>query len=154
MALNYIWIAFIVIAFFVALLQMIFFGNISIFNEVLQSIFGSAKSGFEISLGLTGILTFWMGILKVAEHGGALKVVSRMVAPQYFSQYVGQYAGTRQCGYAHGAAGYERNAGVKSEKRYRFQSHDHVSGAKYCRYCTGANDRDDVSYTVGSRQSG
>ncbi len=87
MALNYIWIAFIVVAFFVALLQMIFFGNISIFNEVLQSIFGSAKSGFEISLGLTGILTFWMGILKVAEHGGALKVVSRMVAPFFTRIY-------------------------------------------------------------------
>jgi len=87
MALNYIWIAFIVIAFFVALLQIIFFWNISIFNEVLQSIFGSAKSGFEISLGLTGILTFWMGILKVAEHGGALKVVSRMVAPFFTRIY-------------------------------------------------------------------
>ena len=87
MALNYIWIAFIVIAFFVALLQMIFLGNISIFNEVLQSIFGSAKSGFEISLGLTGILTFWMGILKVAEHGGALKVVSRIVAPFFTRIY-------------------------------------------------------------------
>ena len=87
MALNYIWIAFIVVAFFVALLQMIFCGNISIFNEVLQSIFGSAKSGFEISLGLTGILTFWMGILKVAEHGGALKVVSRMVAPFFTRIY-------------------------------------------------------------------
>lgn len=87
MALNYIWIAFIVVAFFVALLQMIFCGNISIFNEVLQSIFGSAKSGFEISLGLTGILTFWMGILKVAEHGGALKVVSRIVAPFFTRIY-------------------------------------------------------------------
>ena len=87
MALNYILIAFIVVAFFVALLQMIFCGNISIFNEVLQSIFGSAKSGFEISLGLTGILTFWMGILKVAEHGGALKVVSRMVAPFFTRIY-------------------------------------------------------------------
>ena len=87
MALNYIWIAFIVVAFFVALLQMILFGNISIFNDVLQSIFGSAKSGFEISLGLTGILTFWMGILKVAEHGGALKVVSRIVAPFFTRIY-------------------------------------------------------------------
>ena len=87
MALNYIWIAFIVVAFFVALLQMILFGNISIFNDVLQSIFGAAKSGFEISLGLTGILTFWMGILKVAEHGGALKVLSRMVAPFFTRIY-------------------------------------------------------------------
>ena len=87
MALNYIWIAFIIIAFFVALIQLIFFGNTAIFNEILQSIFGSAKSGFEISLGLTGILTFWMGILKVAEHGGALKVLSRMVAPFFTRIY-------------------------------------------------------------------
>ena len=85
MALNYIFIAFILIAFVIALVQMIFFGNISIFNDILQSIFGSAKSGFEISLGLTGILTFWMGILKVAEHGGAMNVLSRMVAP-FFSR--------------------------------------------------------------------
>ena len=76
MALNYIFIAFILIAFVVALVQMMFFGNTAIFNEILQSVFGSAKSGFEISLGLTGILTFWMGILKVAEHGGAMNVLS------------------------------------------------------------------------------
>ena len=87
MALNYIWIAFVLIAFVVALVQMIFFGNSAIFNEILQSIFGSAKSGFEISLGLTGILTFWMGILKVAEHGGAMNVLSRMVAPFFTRIY-------------------------------------------------------------------
>ena len=87
MALNYIFIAFILIAFVVALIQMIFFGNTAIFNEILQSIFGSAKSGFEISLGLTGILTFWMGILKVAEHGGAMNVLSRMVAPFFTRIY-------------------------------------------------------------------
>lgn len=87
MALNYIFIAFVVIAFVVALVQMIFFGNTSIFNDILQSIFGSAKSGFEISLGLTGILTFWMGILKVAEYGGAMNVLSRMVAPFFTRIY-------------------------------------------------------------------
>lgn len=87
MALNYIFIAFVLIAFVVALVQMIFFGNTAIFNDILQSIFGSAKSGFEISLGLTGILTFWMGILKVAEHGGAMNVLSRMVAPFFTRIY-------------------------------------------------------------------
>lgn len=87
MALNYIFIAFVLIAFVVALVQMIFFGNSAIFNDILQSIFGSAKSGFEISLGLTGILTFWMGILKVAEHGGAMNVLSRMVAPFFTRIY-------------------------------------------------------------------
>lgn len=87
MALNYIFIAFVLIAFVVALVQMIFFGNTAIFNDILQSIFGSAKSGFEISLGLTGILTFWMGILKVAEHGGAMNVLSHMVAPFFTRIY-------------------------------------------------------------------
>ncbi|MFV0392593.1 MAG: nucleoside recognition domain-containing protein [Paludibacteraceae bacterium] len=87
MALNYIFIAFVLIAFLVALVQMIFFGNFSIFNDILQSIFGSAKSGFEISLGLTGILTFWMGILKVAEHGGAMNALSRIVAPFFTRIY-------------------------------------------------------------------
>lgn len=87
MALNYIFIAFILIAFVVALVQMIFVGNTAIFNDILQSIFGSARSGFEISLGLTGILTFWMGILKIAEKGGALSVLSRIVAPFFTRIY-------------------------------------------------------------------
>ncbi|MGC3978894.1 MAG: nucleoside recognition domain-containing protein [Paludibacteraceae bacterium] len=87
MALNYIWIAFILIAFVVALVQMIFFGNMNIFNDILQSIFGSAKTGFEVSLGLTGILTFWMGILKIAEEGGMMKTLSRMVAPFFTKIY-------------------------------------------------------------------
>lgn len=87
MALNYIWIAFIVIAFVVALVQMIFFGNMDIFNHILQSIFGSAKTGFEVSLGLTGILTFWMGILKIAEDGGMMKILSRLVAPFFTKIY-------------------------------------------------------------------
>ncbi len=87
MALNYIFIAFILIAFVVALVQMIFFGNTAIFNDILQSVFGSAKSGFEISLGLTGILTFWMGILRVAEQGGAMNVLSRIVAPFFTRIY-------------------------------------------------------------------
>jgi spore maturation protein SpmA len=87
MALNYIFIAFVLMAFVVALVQMIFFGNASIFNDILQSIFGSAKSGFEISLGLTGILAFWMGILKVAEQGGAMNILSRMVAPFFTRIY-------------------------------------------------------------------
>ena len=87
MALNYIWIGFVIIAFVVALVQMIFFGDITTFNEILQSIFGSAKTGFEISLGLTGILTFWMGILKIAEHGGALRALSRAVAPFFTRIY-------------------------------------------------------------------
>lgn len=87
MALNYIWIAFVLIAFLVAVVQMIFFGNVNIFNDILQAIFGSAKTGFEVSLGLTGILTFWMGILKIAEDGGMMKTLARLVAPFFTKIY-------------------------------------------------------------------
>ena len=87
MALNYIWIAFVLIAFVVAVVQMIFFGNVNIFNDILQAIFGSAKTGFEVSLGLTGILTFWMGILKIAEDGGMMKTLARLVAPFFTKIY-------------------------------------------------------------------
>lgn len=87
MALNYIWIAFILIAFAVALVQAVFFGNITLFNDILQAIFGSAKTGFEISIGLTGILTFWMGILKIAEKGGAVNAISKRVAPFFTKIY-------------------------------------------------------------------
>ena len=61
MALNYIWIAFFLIGFLVALGQLIFSGNTQIFNDIMNSTFASAKTGFEISLGLTGALTLWMG---------------------------------------------------------------------------------------------
>ena len=87
MALNYIWIAFVVIAFVVGLVQMIIFGDMKIFDAILKSIFGSAETGFEVSLGLTGILTFWMGILKVADHGGMMKTLSKMVAPFFTKIY-------------------------------------------------------------------
>lgn len=81
MVLNFIWIAFIVIAFIVALVQLIFFGNPQVFSDVINSTFASAKSGFEISLGLTGVLSLWLGIMKIGENGGVLKTFSRLVAP-------------------------------------------------------------------------
>jgi spore maturation protein SpmA len=81
MILNYIWIGFLLISFVIACIQLLFFGNAGVFNLVLQSIFDSAKTGFETSLGLTGVLTFWLGIMKIGEKGGILKVIARMVAP-------------------------------------------------------------------------
>ncbi len=87
MALNYIWIAFFLIAFVIAIVQLVFTGDFSIFNDILQSIFNSAETGFQISIGLTGILTFWMGILKIAEKGGALKVLSKLIAPFFTKIY-------------------------------------------------------------------
>lgn len=81
MVLNYVWIGFILIAFIVALLQWIFGGNPQFFNDIVNSTFDSAKSGFEISLGLTGVLSLWLGIMKIGEKGGIVAVLSRFVAP-------------------------------------------------------------------------
>lgn len=81
MILNYIWIGFLVIAFIVACVQLIFFGNTQIFSDIMTAAFGSAKSGFEISLGLTGALSLWLGIMKIGEKGGVIQALSRVVAP-------------------------------------------------------------------------
>jgi spore maturation protein SpmA len=83
MALNYLWIGFFVIGFLVALGQLIFAGNTQIFNELVNSIFSNAKTGFEISLGLTGALTLWMGLLKVGEKGGVIAILGRLIGPLF-----------------------------------------------------------------------
>lgn len=67
MVLNYIWVAFFVIAFIVALCKLIFMGDVEIFTELVNSTFSSSKTAFEISLGLTGILAFWLGVMKIAK---------------------------------------------------------------------------------------
>jgi spore maturation protein SpmA len=81
MILNYIWIAFLLIAFVMACIQLIFFGNTQIFSDIMTAAFGSAKSGFEVSLGLTGALSLWLGIMKIGEKGGVIQSLSRVVAP-------------------------------------------------------------------------
>ncbi len=81
MILNYIWIGFLLIAFVVACIQALFYGNTQIFSDIINSTFDSAKSGFEISLGLTGVLSLWLGIMKIGENGGVIKTFSRLVAP-------------------------------------------------------------------------
>lgn len=81
MILNYIWIGFLLIAFVVACVQLIFFGNTQIFSDIMTAAFGSAKSGFEVSLGLTGALSLWLGVMKIGEKGGVLERLSRVVAP-------------------------------------------------------------------------
>jgi spore maturation protein SpmA len=83
--LNYIWIAFIVLSFFIALFQLVFLGNTQAFIDIVNSTFPSAKAGFEISLGLTGVLSMWLGIMKIGEKGGVIKALSRLVAP-FFSK--------------------------------------------------------------------
>jgi spore maturation protein SpmA/spore maturation protein SpmB len=89
MALNYIWIAFFVIGFLAALGQLIFAGNTQIFNDLVNSIFSSAKTGFEISLGLTGALTLWMGLMKVGEKGGVVALLGRFMGPLFEKLFPG-----------------------------------------------------------------
>ncbi|MGQ8337856.1 nucleoside recognition domain-containing protein [Sunxiuqinia sp. A32] len=81
MALNYIWIFFFLIAFVVGLIKLIIFGDTEIFPAIVGSTFDMAKTGFEISLGLTGVLTLWMGIMKIGEEGGVVHVFSKFIGP-------------------------------------------------------------------------
>ncbi|NDV80544.1 nucleoside recognition domain-containing protein [Bacteroides sp. 51] len=81
MVLNYIWIAFFVIAFIVALVKLIFWGDTEIFTEIMNSTFSSSKTAFEISLGLTGILALWLGIMKIGENSGLIHAISRFLSP-------------------------------------------------------------------------
>lgn len=81
MVLNYIWIFFFLIAFLIGLVKMIFFGDMQVFPDMANSTFDMAKSGFEISLGLTGVLTLWSGIMKIGEQGGIVTIISRLIGP-------------------------------------------------------------------------
>ena len=81
MVLNYIWIAFFLIAFIVALVKLIFFADFTVFPAIMQSTFDTSKQGFEISLGLTGVLSLWLGIMKVGEKGGVVNALARLLGP-------------------------------------------------------------------------
>jgi spore maturation protein SpmA len=89
MALNYIWIAFFLIGFVVAVGKLIFTGNMQIFNEMVNAVFSNAKTGFEISLGLTGALTLWMGLLKVGEKGGVVAILGKLIGPLFEKLFPG-----------------------------------------------------------------
>lgn len=83
MVLNYIWIAFFLVAFIVAAGKLIFFGDTNVFTEIINASFASAKTGFEISLGLTGILSLWLGIMKIGERGGVIQMFARLASPVF-----------------------------------------------------------------------
>jgi len=85
MALNYIWIAFFLIAFLVASVKLILLGDTEVFPRIIEMIFDMAKTGFELSIYLTGIMAFWLGIMKIGEKGGIIRVFSRLVGP-FFSR--------------------------------------------------------------------
>ena len=80
MVLNYIWIGFFAIAFLIALIQL-FLGNTDVFPAIMNSTFDNAKTAFEISIGLTGVLSLWMGVMKIGEKGGLVNVIARWLSP-------------------------------------------------------------------------
>lgn len=83
MVLNYIWIAFFIIAFVVALVKLLFFGDMHVFTDIMNSTYDTARTGFEISIGLTGVLSLWLGVMKIGERGGMVELFSRAVAPLF-----------------------------------------------------------------------
>ena len=83
MVLNYIWVGFFLIAFLIALIKLIFFGDFDVFPAMMDSTFASSKTAFEISLGLTGVLSLWLGIMKIGEKGGVVNVLARLLSPVF-----------------------------------------------------------------------
>ncbi len=81
MVLNYIWVAFFLAAFVIALCRLVFFGDTDVFPAIMNSTFDTSKSAFEISLGLTGVLSLWMGLMKIGERGGLVDALARMLTP-------------------------------------------------------------------------
>ena len=89
MVLNYIWIAFFVTAFVIALARLLFFGDTEVFPEIMNSTFASSRTAFEISLGLTGVLSLWLGIMKIGERGGVVNALARVLSPVFTRLFPG-----------------------------------------------------------------
>lgn len=83
MVLNYIWISFFLIAFVIAAVRLVFMGDVSVFPAIMNSTFETAKTGFEISLGLTGVLSLWLGVMKIGEKGGVVNALARVLSPVF-----------------------------------------------------------------------
>lgn len=83
MVLNYIWVAFFLIAFVVAAVKLVFFGDYDVFPAMMDSTFSSSKTAFEISLGLTGVLSLWLGVMKIGEQGGVVNALARLLSPVF-----------------------------------------------------------------------
>lgn len=81
MVLNYIWVAFFLIAFAIAVCKLVFMGDVEVFPAIMTSTFDTARTAFEISIGLTGVLSLWMGIMKIGERGGLVAALARLLSP-------------------------------------------------------------------------
>lgn len=143
MVLNYIWIAFFLIAFVVALCKLVIGGDTEVFTHIINASFASAKTGFEISLGLTGVLALWLGIMKIGEKGGrdtSFYPVDGTRVQQALSRNTERPSGNRfylhvhfrqpvrlgQCRHADGTESHERVAGAEHAEGFRQRSDDHV----------------------------
>lgn len=89
MALNYIWAAFFVVAFAVAVYKSIFCGDVSVWGQMMTSTFSSAGTAFEISLGLTGVLSLWLGLMKIGERAGVIGFFGRLISPLFCRLFPG-----------------------------------------------------------------
>jgi len=85
MILNYIWIFFFLVAFIVALVKLIFYHDTAIFTTIVNSTFDTSKLAFDISLGLTGVMSLWLGLVKIGEEAGAMRFMARLIGP-FFSK--------------------------------------------------------------------
>ena len=91
--LNWIWAAFFLVAFVAAVLQATVGGNPDALRAVVASLFDSSKTGFEIALGLTGVMSLWLGLMKIGERGGVIEAIARLVAPLFRRLFPGIPAG-------------------------------------------------------------
>ena len=83
MVLNYIWITFFIVAFVIAVVKLVFWGDLEVFPAMMDSTFSSSKTAFEISLGLTGVLSLWLGIMKIGEKGGVVSFLAKVLSPVF-----------------------------------------------------------------------
>lgn len=83
MVLNYIWLAFFFVAFFIAVIRLVCFGDVEVFPAIMNSTFETSRTAFEISLGLTGVLSLWLGVMKIAEKGGVVNALARVLSPVF-----------------------------------------------------------------------
>lgn len=83
MVLNYIWIAFFFIAFAIAVIRLVCFGDVEVFPAIMNSTFETSRTAFEISLGLTGVLSLWLGVMKIGERGGVVNALARVLSPVF-----------------------------------------------------------------------
>ena len=130
MVLNYIWIGLFVIGVVVGLFNQFVMGNSDTLPGMMDSTFEMSKSAFEMAIGLTGTLTFWMGIMKIGEDSGMVKRLAKFLSP-VLSKLFPEVPKVRfgQCSHSNGSEGNARASGVEQRKGEGYKCHDYVLGS-------------------------